>query len=328
MRRAVADPFAYAEAILPELGADAVRLPRHQSGNSPQGMTVTMVADYTLRDRTSLPSGALVELLTELGNSPSGARTTINRLVRRGVLESERRGRQASYRLSVPASGSLARGGRRIAGFAADAESWDGRWTLITFSLPQQGDAQRRALRARLRWHGYAPLYDALWVSPKGLTERVTDVLAEMGHGTVTAFRSEQLPLPGVPGRNPLDAWDLDAIAELYGAFLRRWLPIVGSVSAGEIRDSEAVRTRTEVMGTYRHFSLIDPDLPLSVMPPGWPRTRARELFVALYDGLAGPALDHVRHVVAHHLDGPRPDIRTHSVAELLAGIPPANAPY
>jgi phenylacetic acid degradation operon negative regulatory protein len=62
------------------------------------------------------------------------------------------------------------------------------------------------------------------------------------------------------------------------------------------------------------------PLLPTELLPPGWPRGRAREVFVAVYDGLAEPAQEHVRAVVARCADGPISEIRAHTVAELGAG--------
>ncbi|MDI5942866.1 PaaX family transcriptional regulator C-terminal domain-containing protein, partial [Micromonospora sp. DH15] len=70
-----------------------------------------------------------------------------------------------------------------------------------------------------------------------------------------------------------------------------------------------------------------DPQLPLELLPTGWPRQRARELFAAVYDGLAAPAERHVRAVVARFADGAQPGIAAHTTADLLAGecvAPPA----
>ena len=39
------------EEIFPGDATDPVRLPRRQTGNSPQGLAVTLLADYTLRTR-------------------------------------------------------------------------------------------------------------------------------------------------------------------------------------------------------------------------------------------------------------------------------------
>jgi phenylacetic acid degradation operon negative regulatory protein len=76
-------------------------------------------------------------------------------------------------------------------------------------------------------------------------------------------------------------------------------------------------------MDTYRTFSVIDPELPQQLLPAGWLRQSVREVFVAVYDGLAEAADDHVRTVVTRHSAGRAPAIRAHTVAELQAGVRP-----
>ncbi|XVS61510.1 PaaX family transcriptional regulator [Actinosynnema sp. CA-299493] len=305
------------EEIFPD---DAVRLPRRQSGNSPQGLTVTLLADYTLRTGARLPSGAIVALLAEAGVSHAGARTTISRLARRGVLEGSKQGRNSSYRLTAAAALNLAAGGRSIVAAAAADEPWDHRWTLIAFSLPQDEVARRRELRSRLRWHGCAPLYDGLWISPHDITDKTRAQLVELASGAMTVFRARHVDL-GVAGRDPLDAWDTTAIAGHYDAFIRRWRPLLPEIHTSLITGMEAVRARTEVMDTYRRLPILDPRLPLELLPPGWPREPARDLFTAVYDGLAGPAQDHVRAVASRFTADPLTDVRAHTVADVLAGL-------
>lgn len=308
------------EEIFPDVGTGSVRLPRRQAGSSPQGLAGTLVADYTLTTRAWLPSAVIVALLAESGVSSGGARTAISRLARRGVLESNRHGRRSSYRLTPAAAANLAVGGAWIAAFAGLAESWDGCWTLVAFSLPQEEGTRRRALRGRLRWLGYAPLYDGLWLSPHALGPRAEAELAAESLGSMTVFRARHVEIGTVAGRNPIDAWDVPAIAEQYEAFVRRWEPVLPRIRSGKLAGAEAVRARTEVMDTYRRFPVLDPLLPSRLLPPGWLRCRARELFVAVYDGLAEPAQEHVRAVLSRFAD-PRPDIRAHTIAELSAGL-------
>lgn len=306
------------EEIFPD---DGVRLPRRQSGNSPQGLTVTLLADYTLRTGAWLPSAAIVALLAEAGVSHAGARTTISRLARRGVLEGSKQGRNSSYRLTTTAALDLAAGGRSIVAAAAAAEPWDHRWTLIAFSLPQEEVAQRRELRSRLRWFGCAPLYDGLWISPHDLTDKARTQLAELASSTMTVFRARHVELGDTTGRNPLDAWDTTAIARHYDAFIRRWRPLLPDIRASRITGIGAVRARTEVMDTYRRLPILDPRLPLELLPPGWLREPARNLFTAVYDGLAGPAEGHVRAVVSRFTTDPPTDVQAHTVADMLDGL-------
>ncbi|MFB9238655.1 PaaX family transcriptional regulator C-terminal domain-containing protein [Plantactinospora siamensis] len=322
----MARPFDLDE-ILPDVIVDPVRLPRRQAGGSPQGLAVTLLADYTLRTRAWLPSAAIVALLTESGVTGGAARTAISRLARRGVIGSSRRGRSTFYRLTEPAAVALAVGGRSVVRFAAQAESWDGTWTLIAFSVPTEGDAERRALRAQLRWLGYAPLYDGLWVSPHGQPERAAAALTGISRGAMTVFRARGVPLAGVADRDPLDAWDVAAIGEHYRSFVDQWTPLLPRIGSGAVSGTEALRARTEVMETYRRFVALDPRLPMRLMPAGWLREHAREVFATVYDGLAGPALRHVLATVARFTAEPAPDISPHTVADLFAGVSPGACP-
>lgn len=308
------------EEIFPGVDPASVRLPRRQAG-SPQGLGITLITDYTLSARAWLPSAAIVDLLGEFGVTNGAARTTISRLARRGVLEGRRDGRYSAYRLTDPAAANLSNGAREIAAFGAAPESWDGWWTLVAFSIPQEENTQRRAIREHLRWRGYAPLYDGVWVAPHPLTDQERTALAGIAFGAMSVFRAQHLELETGATRNPVDAWDIAGIAKQYTTFIRRWNRRLPRIAAGKISGIAAVRLRTEVMDTYRRFPVLDPLLPIELLPPDWPRARAREVFVGVYDGLAEPAQEHVRAIVARTADGEHLQIRAHTVAEMGAGV-------
>ncbi|WCN83311.1 PaaX family transcriptional regulator [Micromonospora sp. LH3U1] len=318
----MASPFDIDE-IYPDDGDHPLRLPRRQVGNSPQGVAVTLLADYTLRTRADLPSAAIVALLAETGVTAAGARTAISRLARRGVLEGGRVGRRSSYRLSRAAAANLSAGGNWILVSTTSPARWDGCWTIVAFSLPQDHSTQRRALRAQLRWLGYAPLYDGLWISPHELTPPARAQLDQLTLGAVTVFRGRQADLDSTSHRAPIEAWDIEAISRSYEAFLQRWRPLLPRVASGQVDGAAAVRARTEIMDTFRRFPVLDPQLPVELLPEGWLRRPARELFEAVYDGLAAPAERHVRAVVARCADGAQPGIEAHTTADILAGVAP-----
>ncbi len=305
---------------LSDVGVGETELSR-QVGNSPQGLAVTLLADYTLRTGTPLPSAAIAALVGEWCISPGSVRAAVSRLVRRGVLEGSRRGRRNAYRLTPQAALSLSAGGHCILSFPAQAEAWDGSWTLVAFSLPQEQSSQRRALRVQLRWSGYAPLYDGLWISPRDPGQQARAELADVNLGRLTVFRARQVELDSAIRRDPRDAWDVEDIARRYESFVHRWSPLLPRIRSGSVTGAEAVRARTHVMDTYRRFRFLDPQLPVRLMPDRWPRHRARDVFTAIYDGLAGAAEDHVRAVAARLGDGPQPGVKAHTTAELLAGV-------
>jgi phenylacetic acid degradation operon negative regulatory protein len=306
------------EDVFPDEAA-TVRLPRHQAGSTAQSLAVTLVADYTMRTHASLPSASIVALLDEAGIGSGAARTAISRLSRRGVLESSRDGRYSSYRLTPAAVDTLSAGGAWIAGFATRTDPWDGFWTLVSFSFPQEERSQRRTLRGQLRWLGYAPLYDALWVSPDAPNPIVNDRLTTIASGTMTMFRARHVELAARTNRNPIDAWDIAAIARRYDIFIQRWKLLLPRIHSGKVSGAAAVQARTEIMDAYRHFPIIDPQLPIELMPVHWPRADAREVFVSVYDGLAEQAQEHVRAVVTQFNDSPCPEIRAHTTAEMAS---------
>ncbi|MFI5928566.1 PaaX family transcriptional regulator C-terminal domain-containing protein [Micromonospora sp. NPDC051543] len=316
----MANPFPI-EEIYPDDGDEPPRLPRRQAGSSPQDLAVTLLADYTLRTRARVPSAALVALLAESGVSTAGARAAISRLARRGVLEGSREGRRSAYRLSRAAAANLSSGGSWILAATTEVVAWDGCWTIVAFSLPQDRGAQRRALRGQLRWLGYAPLYDGLWISPYELSAPGRAQIARFTRGAVTVFRGRQADLDAIAQRSPIDAWDIQAIGRHYEEFLRRWTPLVPQARSERVDGAAAVRTRTEVMDTFRRFPTLDPRLPLDLLPAGWLRRPARELFEAIYDGLAAPAERHVRAVVARFAEEAQSGIRAHTAADILAGV-------
>ena len=237
--------------------------------------------------------------------SSGAARTAISRLARRGVLESSRDGRHSSYRLTQNAADELLAGGAWIARFGEQERPWDeldGRRLL----LPEEQSAQRRSLRAKLRWLGFAPLYDGLWVSPDAPNPTVAKRLSDFAFGAMTVFRAAELELKNSTNRRPVDAWDVDAIARHYEDLIDGG-DRCSTGTPGQIAGAAAVRARTQIMDTYRHIPLLDPQLPTDLLPPGWPRARARELFVAIYDGLAEQAELHVLAVVGQVAHQPPP---------------------
>jgi phenylacetic acid degradation operon negative regulatory protein len=279
------------------------------------------MAEFTLRTRAWLPSVVLVALLVESGVSVSNARAAISRLARRGVLETEKHGRNTFYRLSESSTASLVLAGRHLAGHPRLAEMWDGDWSLVVFSLPHEQSAERRALRSQLRWQGFAPLYDGLWVHPTPLSADGVERMTSIAPGRITVFRAEHQSFSLPTGRTPLDAWDLAGLSTRYHGFIEHWQARLAQPGFGRLAGPEAFRTRADVLEHYRLLPLLDPPLPLSDMPPDWPRVRAHETFTSAYDGLAQPALRHVLDMIAQLSGAGSAGIGTHTVAEMAAGV-------
>jgi phenylacetic acid degradation operon negative regulatory protein len=323
----VLDPFEDDGAAQPwtSPGSVAQRPPR---------LLLTLLGDYWWQRTEPLPSAAVVALLAEFGVSDSAARAALSRLTRNGLLVTSRNGRRTYVELSTRAGDILDDGARRIFSFGGRPVPWDGMWSLVAFSIPEEHRAARDELRKALRWLGFAPLYDGLWVSPRDHADQVIGRLCELGISTVTAFRATALPLSantaantaagtaagtaantaaGTPADAPADsgaadvsdiparAWDLSGLQGRYEEFIEFAGLLRAQTEAGQVSIADALVARTRVMDEWRAFPALDPDLPDELLPATWPRAAARELFVACYDLLGPLATRRVRQIIARY---------------------------
>jgi len=293
--------------------------PGHVAQRPPR-LLLTLLGDYWWQRTEPLPSAAIVGLLAEFGVSDSAARAALSRLTRNGLLVTSRSGRRTFVRLSPRAAEVLDDGARRIFSFGAGRAPWDGMWSLVAFSIPERNRSARDELRKALRWLGFAPLYDGLWVSPRDHADDVVARLKDLGITTATAFRATALPAvaPGDTGDTrtadgtggtgglvsadiPARAWDLARLHDRYLEFTSFAALLRDQTQAGEISTADALVARTRVMNEWRAFPAMDPDLPDELLPPAWPRATAREHFIACYDLLGPLAARRVRQIIARY---------------------------
>ena len=111
---------------------------------------------------SALPGPVLVAVLTELGASVPAAKGLLNRLVRWGQLELERRGRVGVYRLA----GQMA-SGYRVAVGERGTMDWDGRFHLLIYTIGEQRRRSRDALRTAAAAHGYRSMRPGVLAGPR-----------------------------------------------------------------------------------------------------------------------------------------------------------------
>ncbi|MFA9430256.1 PaaX family transcriptional regulator C-terminal domain-containing protein [Egicoccus sp. AB-alg2] len=256
-----------------------------------QRLLVTLLGDYWQTGREPLPSAGLVRVLEAFGIAPANARATLSRLTQRGMLVRFKHGRRTSYAPSDHTMRLLRRGGERI--FALDdGEDWDGTWTLIAFSLPVDDGDLRRLLRARLRWLTFWPVYDGTWVTPHDRVDAVREQLSELEITDAMVLRSRDVELLPDGLARLRQAWQLDVLADAYQTYLHRYQPLHERARTGAVAPDEALVQRTELVDDWRRLVRDDPDLPATFLPDGFPRSRARQVFLATYAALARPAAD------------------------------------
>jgi phenylacetic acid degradation operon negative regulatory protein len=294
-----------------------------RNGFQPSHLLLTLLGDYWLERSERLPSAALVQLTGEFGVSPAAARAALSRLRRRGLLDAARDGRHTAYGLTGRARRVLADGRRRIMAFGLAPAPWDGTWTVAAFSVPEAHREVRHVLRTRLRWLGFAPLYDGVWVSPRDAAGQALEALREVGVERITVMSATVLP-GGPDAGAPITAWDLDDLRAEYDRFVAGHAPLLERVRRGRVGAAEALVARTALMDQWRNFPNLDPELPDRFLPPGWPRRRARDIFAEVYNGLGPPAEGRVRETLAAHAPHLAGFVRHHTTPLGAAGGPGA----
>ncbi len=257
--------------LLDEGGAD------DQPWLRPQSLMFTFLGDHVHRRQIAVYSGSIISALSRVGVAEQATRSTLSRMVRRGLLERQRHGRRAYFALTPRTEAILADGGERIWNTGAVNTSDDRSWTLIGFSLPDAWRRQRHDLRSKLAWAGFGTLQSGLWLAPSEVD--LTPILEDLGLSEhVKVFVAEPRP-PTDIAQLVSEAFDLDAIAARYHDFLSRW---DRKEHRRAVEDPLALTLRmtTEWLDIIRK----DPRLPIAHLPDDWPAVDAQWVFHQLHE--------------------------------------------
>jgi phenylacetic acid degradation operon negative regulatory protein len=232
---------------------------------------------------------SLVAALTTLGTSAPAARQVVARAIREGWLISERVGRRSLLTISESSRKMLEEGRARALSFGTSTE-WDGRWLLAAVTVPEERRELRYQLRTQLGWLGFGSLGNGLWISPHVAHQGATVDLLRGGDESVNAFVFVSTMSPTqTPAEIARAAWDLDALYERYSTFL---------TVHGKVRPTAPAAVFAawiRMFTSWRHFPLVDPELPDSLLPARWPRSRARALFVSRNEEWSDAAVKYFR---------------------------------
>ena len=229
-----------------------------------------------------LDGGALYELGAAVGLTDTTIRLTVRRLVEAGLVESTGRGRASS--ISLTTEGLEARSqdlGWTAFAYRLDAGlvTWDGRWHLVSFEIPETKRAGRDALRAQLVELMGASLSGGLYVSPhawEAWTHRVatTNGIAQF----VTTLETERLRVGGERDPRAIAArlWPLQSLDDQAMAFVKRWAPTATRAPANL---SDAARAAFTASIEFETIIRQDPLLPTGLEPDDWNGAAARDVY-------------------------------------------------
>ena len=226
-----------------------------------------------------------------LGFSTHQIRLVIARLVDEGTFVQDGRGRKAVLRttdryaaLVEPEHDWLRMAYQQDAGLAP----WDGRWTLVAFSLDEERRSARNVLRELLHAMAAAPLAGGLYAHAHDISLEVSATAAELGVAdSLTVARTDALTIGGRsrPGEIAEHLWPLEEFAAGYRHFVETFRPHLRR-RPGDPIDELAIGF--EMVAAFRRCSDADPLLPPELLPGRWPGAVARDVLRRFSARLAG----------------------------------------
>src|SRR3954452_9905480 len=252
---------------------------------------LTVLGEYVLGAHEGVWQETLIGALGTLDYRTQAARQALARSVGAGWVRTEGHGRRARVQLTGPPAPMLSAGAERIYGFGEPWE-WDGRWLLVVLRVPEERREVRHRMRTRLAWEGFGSIGGGLWISPHVEREAA---LREMRDGSVAELLSfhGKLGELGDTERVIADAWDLGGVADAYKAFIAEFHRLRPSTP------DATFRAQTRLVHAWRKFPFLDPDLPEAMLPAGWPRSRAHDLFSERHAAWHAPAQEYFRSLEA-----------------------------
>lgn len=243
----------------------------------PQTLMLNFFGLYLLGRDVAVSATSVIDVFARAGVSEHAARSTLTRMVNRGLLVRQRHGRAMYFGLTERSERILRDGETRLWKTSPVNDDWDGVWTLLGFSLPESWQKQRHELRAQLGWAGFGPLFNGLWIAP-GRAE-VAEIVGSLGlESHVKVFHAETVPGTDVD-QMILETWDVGAVAARYNAFLERWR------DPGAENERDPLAAKLLLACDWLQVIRADPRLPAVHLPADWPAAAAEARFRRV-DGL------------------------------------------
>lgn len=253
----------------------------------------TIFGDVVSQHGGTIWLGSLVQGLGLMGISERLVRTSVFRLVKEGLLESDRVGRRSFYRMTTFGTHEYERAARSI--YTPSTKEWNGRWQLlIPLDIPAN---QRDNFRRSVHWQGFRQIATGTYARPDGNSRTLLKSLEEIGvSDEVILFDAKSIPSVSGNAKRALvdECWKLDEVAKRYDEFLARYKPLGRWLQNNEPAPDTAFIARTLLLHDYRRVVLQGTALHDSLLPPAWPGAEARSLTGKAYRSLATPSMEYI----------------------------------
>lgn len=235
-------------------------------------------------------SSILLDALAELDVEPNAARKALHRTSESGLIVAHREGRRVKWSVTPRGDRILSAGYERTYGWDTRDTSWDGRWLLLSVTVPESLRNLRHHLQTRLTWAGLGSPTPGQWLTPhweRG--DEVARIVTELGLGDQAHSVVGAIGPVGDEHRLVQTAWDLDRLGLEYADFIATYAGMRPTT------DRDCFRSRVALVQDWRRFPYVDPDLPKQFLPAAWPGFEATRVFRDRYNAWKARSTRHWR---------------------------------
>ena len=253
----------------------------------PRALVFDLYGEYFRYTGGAAKLGALTELMGVFGVEPATVRVVMTRLRKEGWFDSAKNGREVSYLLNDKSWHLLDDGRARI--FERHFDDWDRTWTQALVDESDLSRERRKRIETALTWWGFGHHGGTAWFSPHDREKQLREMLSGDDELHIQFLRSQTAGLPSdrlIAER----CWDLRELGADYQGFIEEFQPRLARYRRG-LGGGEALVERMHLIQEYRKYPFRDPDLPESLLPPGWRGRVAHEVFTECHDTLRAGAV-------------------------------------
>ncbi|WLD94132.1 phenylacetic acid degradation operon negative regulatory protein PaaX [Alkalihalobacillus sp. AL-G] len=257
-----------------------------------RSMIFTLYGDYIRHYGNDIWIGSLIRLLKEFGHNEQSVRAAISRMNKQGWVTAERKGNKSYYQLTKQGVKRMEEAADRI--FKFQPVSWDGKWRMFTYTIPEEQRNIRDELRKELVWSGFGLLSNSFWISPNNQEVQIEQMIEKYDIREFVHFFASEYKGPHSSRKLVDECWDLNDINDRYDDFIKtysqKYVIDKHKIEKSEMTDGECFVERTKLVHEYRKFLFVDPGLPQELLPAKWLGDHAASLFSEYYKALAQPA--------------------------------------
>ena len=219
-------------------------------------------------------TGPMIQLLRFLYGTVEDyvVRYALGRSARSQEVKTFRQGRKTFYQ----AASSPAVGETVSAKLERQRRTWDGRWSLVNYDLPERPVAPRKRLVRAMRALGLGMWSQSTWISPYDWSEALDRQAEAFGAGEYLGWaRGADLKLREDSADFAGRIWRLDSLAERYRALIDECGRITRLDLSDPRRHRPAVRRAFRACEAWMSVRADDAMLPAELLPPKWPAASA-----------------------------------------------------